>query len=64
MKYIFLHNEDGKLFALNSEKVISIHDCDEGLPRKGRAIIRTGNITYYVQENMGDVVSALERGSK
>lgn len=64
MKFVFLHNANGKLFALNAEKVISVHDCDEDLYRKANAIIRTGSITYYVMECMGDVISALERVNK
>jgi hypothetical protein len=59
MKFIFLHDEDGNTFALNPEKVISVHDCDDFDRKAKTEIFAEENSMFYAREKMADVVSAM-----
>ena len=63
MKFIFLHDENGELYALNPEKVISVYD-NKDPDMNAKTEILAGNGRYYAQQNMGDIVAALERNGK
>lgn len=63
MKFVFLHGESGKLYAINPDAVMSVHDCNDP-DKNSKTEIWTSTGTYYSQENMGEVVAAMERNGK